>query len=561
MNITGGKLVAKALQKNEIKLTFGLVGNHLSPIFVYLQDYGIRLIDVRHEQAAVLMADGFAQVERKPAVAMVVGGPGFTNAISGIVKAYMANTPMLVILGAPIQTKKDKGSLQDMEQIQMIKPYTKWAASIQSAERIPEYINMALQRAVSGRRGPVVLEIPINVLKSEVEENQVIWPHYQAPIYDSCLGEKAIEKIVSILKQAKNPIVIAGDEVYYNNAENELVSFIERSRIPVFTVNKARGCIPDKHSLCFGNGRILEAGFCMYAYSRADCILNLGIYSNYEMGFYEPPIFSKDATMITIVQEPEQCTAQNGNDGFTARGSMMLTLQALTKAVKENNYSCSSEWVKQLKKQNKLFWEDILNNQVHKEKVNPVQLISTIQNIIPEDSIIILDGSNSMFWGSLLFTCNHPGQIIIAPDGTFGAMGGGLPLALSAKIANDEKTVILYTGDGSFGFNMAEIDTAIRWNIKVVTVIHNDRAWGFCKATQEASYGEEKVAYVDLQNGNYEKIVEAAGGYGDLVETNDEIDKSLKAALISNSFACLNVIVDEKMQALGALSFNESLKK
>jgi len=561
MEVTGGELVAWTLQKSNISTAFGLVGNHLSPILVHLKNYGIKLVDVRHEQAAILMADGFAQVTRKPAVAMVVGGPGFTNAITGIVKAYMANTPMVIILGAAVPEQKDMGSLQDMEQISMIKPYTKWAATVYTPQRIPEYLNKALEKASSGRMGPVVLEIPINILKAQVDQNAVIWSKYDKVKQNHCISKERIKEITSLIMMAKKPVIIAGDEVYYGKAEKELICFAEKSGIPVFTVNKARGCIPDNHELCFGNGRILEAGFSLYAYKNTDIIINIGVYSDYQMGFYKAPVFPEDTAVVNIVKDVEQNTASGGKQVLTVESDIKEALLGLTEYISDLDPVDYSSWVIELKEESEIFWERIMKQESTNKKVNPVFLIQTIKKVIKKDSIIVLDGSNAMFWGSLLFECNFPGQVIIGPDGTFGPMGCGIPLALAAKQAAPDKDVVLYTGDGSFGFNAIEIDTAIRWNIPVMIVIHNDLAWGFCKTTQQALYGDSNTANVDLEAGNYDKMVVALGGYGELILSEENLENSLDKALHSGKIACLNVMIDETMQAPGALSFHESLKK
>lgn len=561
MKITGGELVVLSLKKYFVDKVFTLVGNHLSPILVHAHKHQLEVIDVRHEQAAVHMADGYAQTTRTPGVAMVVGGPGFTNSITGIVKAYMANTPMLVIVGASVPQQKDCGGLQDMNQIGMIKEYTRWAATVYDVKRIPEYINIAIKKSISGKKGPVVLEIPINVLRTELLSQEITWPLLITNFDNNYCDDEVVDLLIDSLTHCKKPVIIAGDEVYYQRAEKELLDFVEATGIPVYTVNKARGCIPDSHELCFGNGRVLEAGPGLYSYKNADCIINIGLYIDYQMNFCKPPTFGEDIKIITLCKDVSANSHFTSRDGILVAAHIPKVLEQLTEALKKIKPLDFSIWMKELKMQETKYWEELYSNEkIEEDKIHPIQLISNIGEVISEDSIIILDGSNAMFWGGLLFKCNYPGQMIIGPDGTFGPMGCGIPLALAAKLENQNRSVILYTGDGSFGFNAIEIDTALRLNIPIIIVIHNDKSWGFCKSTQLTLYGEDGIAATDLGMRRYDKMVEAMGGYGELVTEVTQIKPAMERAIHSNKIACINILVDENDLAPGANMFNKSLK-
>ncbi|GAE86876.1 thiamine pyrophosphate-binding protein [Acetivibrio straminisolvens] len=559
--ITGGELLVLALRKNNIKNVFGLVGNHVSPIFVHAQKHGLDIIDVRHEQAAIHMADGWSQVTRNIGVAIVTGGPGFTNSITGIVKAYMANTPILVIVGSTVPQQRDVGGLQDIDQIGMIREYTKWSASVFDTGRIPEYISIAMKKAVSGLRGPVVLEIPINILKNSIDEEEVNWPENNTIISKSSPNRETLDIILNTIVDAEKPLIIAGDEIYYGHSENELVKFVETTGIPIVTVNKARGCIPDSHSLCFGNGRVLEAGPQLYALHEADVIINVGLNIDYQMGLAKLPFFRAGQKFINICRDEYYNSRITSKPALTVIAEPGETLSALCTLIKEKNIVLKSysSWIDKLKENDADYWENI-SSQAGNERIHPINIIRGIMEYIDDDDIVVLDGSNAMFWGSLLFSFNKPGRLIIGPDGTLGPMGCGIPLALAAKLANPDKKVILYTGDGSFGFNAIEMDTAVRLNIPITVIVHNDLAWGFCKSTQQVLYGEQNVSSCDLGIRPYEKMVEALGGYGEFVGRNDRIIPAIKNAIDSGKPACINVLVDYDLFAPGAIMFNESLK-
>ncbi len=559
--ISGGELVARQFKRENVDTIFTLIGNQVSPMLVYMAKYAIKVIHTRHEKGAVHMADGWAQATRRAGVAMVSGGPGFTNAITGIVKAYYAKTPLLLITGAIVPQTKDTGVLSDMEQIAMIKPYTKWACTVNDAARIPEYIARGLQMANTGRKGPVVLEIPISILKQTVAENLPVI-NYALSLTDVSLAPaEKVDEFIQAVSQAKKPLIIAGDEVYYDYAEKELIEFVNLTQIPVYTVNKARGCIPDLHPLCMGSGRILEAGPQFYAYQNTDLVITIGLENDYQMGSLKPPYFREDQKFISINKEAYEIVNGNFRPELSLIGSVNKVLGQLCTRLKEiplkNNYV---GWITDLRVNQNNYWEKL-----HTESgcnstspIHPLKCIEIIKKLIKEDAIIVLDGSNAMFWGALCFECNYPGQLIIGPDGVLGPMGTGVSLAIGAKAANPDREVVLYTGDGSFGFNAIEMDSAVRFNLPILVFIHNDEAWGFCKTTQEILY--EKTEAADLGMVRYDKMVEGLGGFGEIVIEINSLEESIIKAQKSNLPACVNIIVDKKADSPGAKSFNDTLK-
>ena len=563
-DVIGGQLVAKQLKKEKIDTIFALIGNQVSPILVNLAEYGIKVIHTRHEQGAVHMADGWAQVNKKPGVAIVSGGPGFFNTFTGIIKAYFAQTPLLIITGAVVPQSKDKGVLQDVEQISLIRPYTKWARTVYDASRIPEYIARALQIAATGRRGPVVLEIPISVLKQHTDsviDNE--GADYNLSQYDISLAPtEMIDCFLELIESSERPVIVVGDDVYYSNSEEELIEFVETTQIPVFTVNKARGCIPDSHNLCFGSGRVLEAGSNLYAYQNADTIIIIGLDIDYQMGYLDEPIFNSGQKFIAINKEVRSILDGNYKPHLVITGSINKVLSQISSRVKELSKRFSFDhWLYDLRKNYRNYWNKLYEevNQSSPSYPHPLKCINTIQKFISRDAIIVLDGSNAMFWGALCFQCNYPGQLIIGPDGIFGPMGAGVALAIGAKVAQPQKEVILYTGDGSFGFNAIEIDTAARFNLPITVFVHNDQAWGFTKSTQEMLYGKTEAS--DLGLVRYDKVVEALGGFGALVTDFTTLEESILRAKKSGRTACINIVVDKNADSPGAHYFSEILKK
>ena len=298
--IDGGTLVVKALKNEGISHIHGQIGFYVSPIFAACSNLNLPIYDTRHEQAAVHMAEGYAQVTGKIGVAVLTGGPGFINAIGGIVKCYESNTPVLVIIGAFDPGRKDVGGLEDINQLDIIKQHVNWCATIYNTKRIPEYISMAIRNAYIGQKGPVVLEIPIPYLLNKVEETDICWPHKfgtDAEIYGDV---NKIKEAVKLLYQAERPVILAGDAIFYDHAEEELTRFIEQTNIPVLTADLGRGVLPDSHDLCFASGRTIEGGPQLYAWKHADYIMILGKHLDYSVSFGKAPIFGEHQIKVQI---------------------------------------------------------------------------------------------------------------------------------------------------------------------------------------------------------------------------------------------------------------------
>lgn len=558
-SITGGEYILKTLNEYGVKQIFTLVGNHISPVLVHKDKYEIQVVDVRHEQAAIYMADAYAQISRYIGTAFVVGGPGFTNAITGIVKAYMASTPLLVFVGSTVKSQNDTGGLQEMEQLDMIHKYSKWTATINDAERVPEYINRAITIARSGRMGPVVLEIPIDMLKRKAAYPKISF--LGMPDNQCDLTNEMAVRIADFIKSAKNPIVLAGDELYYQRAEQEFIRFVEKSNLPVYTIGKGRGCIPDNHRLCFGNGRLLEAGSILKALEKSDVLFIVGVYSDYQMNSFKGRLFDNKKAVIRICMEPHSDNFRSGSEVINISCNINQGLKKLNQFFSEKDTILHTQWIDELKEQHIRYFDQLMKKSINNitNKIQPYRLITKLMEKLPEDSILVIDGSNAMFWMSLLYQAKTPGQVIIGPDGTLGPMGCGVALAVGAKAAAPDRMVVLYTGDGSFGFNAIELDTANRNHLDIKIVIHNDMAWGICKSTQELLY--EATSSVDLGMVNYELWAAAMGGKGYLLKEEADIEHILNQLLAEQGITCINAMVDETSYAPGTEEFNKALEK
>lgn len=551
--VKGGRLAAIALRRLGIDRVFGLIGYQVTHLFDGCYEEGIEIFDVRHEQAAVHMADGWAQVTGKVAVAITIGGPGFTNAISAVLKAQTSNSPLVVITGAAEPSKKDIGAMQEIEHWNMVKDYVKWSVSVPAVERIPEYIYKAVQCAVNGKPGVVVLGMPVNILSETVSLENVQWPSDEIAKKKILFPDQAdVERMLNMLQSSQKPIILAGSGVLYAQAAQELRMFVEKAGIPVYTINAGRGSVPDGHELSFGLGRPLEGGPQLYGFKNADAVIVMGLKLNFTIGYGKPPIFSDDQRFVQIDIDPDEIGKSGRFIDIGIAGDLKETLALLLKSIALGELPSYQGWVRELRENETQYWIDFekkYETNAH-NKISPITLIRRIQSVLPDDFVSVVDGSNALFWGLLLLKCTSVGHQLIGPSGILGPMGTGLPLALGAKLAKPEKCVLLYTGDGSLGFNLAELDTAVRLGIKIIIVVHNDGAWGLPKDTQKRLFGKNYA--VDLGVTRYERIVEGLGGYGEFVEKEEDIAPALQRAIEAETIACVNVVIDEHVISPGA---------
>jgi acetolactate synthase-1/2/3 large subunit len=530
-NVSGGVLVARMLKAEGIEYIFSLVGGHIYPIYDACVDEGIKIIDVRHESAAAHMAEGIALTTGKPGVCLVTAGPGFTNVITGIANAHAAGSPILCISGHSAVFEFDTGALQDMEQIEIIRPLTKYAKSVYQTHRIPEYMAAAFRYSLSGKPGPSYLEIPMDVLYQQVDDSFVSMPQGYRPTSSPAGNLEDIEKALDLLKSAKRPIIIAGSGVWWSQAHEVLRAFVEKSGIPVFTRNAGRGAVSDDHPLCFGP-------FARTGLFKADVALIIGTQFTYTLGAQNLP---KQLKIIRVDIDPT-AIGHNGKIDVAIVGDAKMVIKQLHQGIQPNPYD---DWIKVLQKSER-DRKDRIKPLIESDQtpMHPLRLCHELNRFIDEDTIVTMDGGDISVFGAQSLPTYKPGQQMANGFTPFGCLGVGLPFALAAKLAKPEKKVIQLTGDGSFGFNVMEFDTAIRHNLPIVCVIGNDGCWGMIKHTIEKIYINKDIIGCDLSIRNYEKIVEAIGGYGELVEKPSDIGPAMERAFASGRPACLNVLVD-----------------
>jgi len=549
--VHGGHIVAEYLKNVEgIDTIFALSGGHIAPIFDGCLDNDVKIIDVRHEQAAVMMAHSWSIFKGKPGVCLVTAGPGFTNSLTGVVAAYMENVPVVVISGMVALRDLDKGALQDMDQQSMVKPVVKWAGRCRETHRIPEYLDMAFRQAVTGRPGPVFLEITPEALYLAVEEEEIGYPAKAATKYPVAPDDEAVAQAVELLNGAERPLFLGGSGIAHSGCAAEVKELVEKAGIPTLLFDNGRGAIPDEHPLSIWDGGLMGV---LAATSMADVVLAVGIRFNWVLSFGDPLV---NAKVIRVDIDPAEVDRNRAAD-VALVGDAAVALRMLNRGIEEKDRGA---WLDTLKSTfTALTAGEKEAMQTPAAPIHPFRITQALREATGDDAIFILDGGDTLYFGMIGLRAKEMSGVI--GSGTlFGCLGTGVPFAIGAKLARPDKTVVLMTGDGSFGLNAMEMETSCRHGAPIVAVICNDQAWGMVKHHQELYYEECRVCGTELGVIHYEKIVEALGGHAEYVDKDEDILPAIKRALECGGPACVNVITDPTVTSPATVMFVEAFK-
>ena len=539
----GGKLVAKTLKAAGVECVFTLSGGHIMPIYDGCQDEGIAIIDVRHEQAAAHAADAWSRVRPGSiGVALVTAGPGVTDAVTGVANAWRANSPMLVIGGQGPFANRGKGSLQEMDHVALMKPITKWADACYETERIPEYIELALRHAVSGIPGPSFLELPMDILMSEARWEVVI-PNVQTQPPAISPAPEPIAVALDLIAAAARPMMMVGTSVKWSQAQESLATFLEATKIPAYANGMGRGMLARDSDRLFNRTR-------RQAIEQCDVMILAGAVLDFRLGFGES--VPKDAKIIQLEMD-NTLIGQNRSTDVALVGNLACTLDSLTAALAQratavdfSDYAATLRAVETEKAA--VASENGASDQV---PIHADRLCREIADFVDDDMIVVGDGGDIVAKTAKVLPIPKNGFWM--DPGPLGTLGVGMPFALAAQQAHPDKRVLIVFGDGSFGLNGFEFDTAIRFNMPIVGIIGNDAAWGQMMRPQLAFYPEKPPVATQLNYTRYDKIVEAMGGHGEYVTEPDQIRPALERAFASGKAACINVEIERDLAFGGGI--------
>jgi acetolactate synthase I/II/III large subunit len=551
MNLYGGGLVARTLKHFGVGHLFALPGHQILSVFDACPSEGLDLISTRHEASVVYMAQALSIARREPGVVLLAGGPELTNALTGIAHAYYAKTPLVVISGSNTPAKRDKGYPQDMDQFQVVRPFTKWARGCQDVHRIPEYLEIAYRQAMRGRPGPVYLEIPYDVMETRVSGGEVALPETPGLIRPGA-DQDAVQALAGFLKRARRPVAVAGSGALWSGAAEELSRFAQKTGIPLI-LSSAAMAMPFHADEVTGLGGLGVSRPSIEAITRADLILLLGTRLNFSLGFGQPPFITAGQKIVQIDIEPEEIGANRRVDlGIAA--DLRTSLRDFNAL--EVTLPSYDAWRAGLQKSADKYRAELCRiAEAPRQPLHPLRLVLDLESARTDDSYLVLDGANSILWALMTAQARPQGGIVLSTLGELQAIGAGVPHALALKRAYPERQVILHTGDGSFGYGLMEMETAVRYGIPLVVVVHNDSGWGMTRDMQVEFFGARGESGHQLGVVRYERMVEALGGHGEFVERAEQLQPALERALSSGKPACVNVLVDAKPKSPGLMTF------
>ena len=532
--VHGGMLAGKALKSMGVECVFTLSGGHIMAIYEGCLEEGIRIIDVRHEQATTHAADAWSRLNPgKVGVALVTAGPGVTDSVTGVANAWRANSPILVIGGQGPFANTLRGSLQEMDHVALMKPITKWAGTCYDVERIPEYIELAVRHAVTGIPGPAFLEIPMDILASNADETTVVFPPIRTtPPLISPQRDEAL-KAIDILENVKRPMLMSSTSVKWSNAQPNLKVFLDKTKIPAYTNGMGRGTIPRDSPLLFNRTR-------RDAMKNCDCIILAGCLLDFRMRFGKS--IPEDAKIIQLEMD-NLLIGQNRAADVALVGNLACSFDALVEVMEETGRTVDfSAYSAEMRAQ-----EDAIAEKLKEEQGSDAVPIETprfcqeIADFVEEDDDMIVIGDGGDVVAASAKVVPIPKNGMWMDPGPLGTLGVGAPFALAAQVTYPDRKVLIIYGDGSFGLNGMEFDTAVRFNLPIVGIIGNDAAWGQMMRPQGALYG--RYVATDLRHTRYDKMVEALGGHGEFVEKPEDIRPALERAFASGKPALINVIL------------------
>ena len=535
--VTGSHLIGRALKLEGVSNVFTLAGDHILPVLDVMEDQDFRFIDTRHEQAAVHMADAWGRITGQIGVCMYTT-PGFANAIPGLTNALHSEAPLLSIAGCADLADLGRGAMQEIDQVGMAVPVTKGSFLVHDARRIPDFIARAVRLAYSGRHGPVHLTIPMDVQEQEVDDDQVVFynPDEYRPAESMQAQPELVAQAIALLRQAKRPLVIAGDAAGYGGSGEALERFVETTRLPVLTEGQARGLISDDHPQSFG---FFERGLNQAAskLGEADVVVLLGRKQDYTIGYCRPPNIAADAKIIQVDPSAAEI-GRNRGVAVGMVGDVSSVLEQLTKEAAGHSWQ-ELPWLDDLRaaRAAQAEWAESLARA--ETPMHAMFVHKAIESVLRPDDCLVFDGGDFCHFGRALLPARMPAHWFYVSS--LGMLGSSLPTAMAAKLAYPESRVIMCTGDGAFGFNGMEYDTAVRHNLNIVGVLGNDSAWGIDRQIQLGLY--DRTVATDLLPTRYDQVVQGLGGYGELVENPEDLKPALERALNSGLPALLNVTV------------------
>jgi len=529
-----------------VDVVFTLSGGHIMPLYDGCLDEGIRVVDVRHEQAAVHAADSWARCNPgRVGVAAITAGPGVTDGVTGIANAWRANSPILIFGGQGPFENLRRGSLQEMDHLGVVRPITKFCDAVYQTRRIPEFVELAVRHAVSGVPGPAYLEIPMDVFMGSAEWEEAPVPKIRCEPPRISPHRDDVRRALEVLAEARRPVLMAGTSVKWSRAAAAMNRFIAETHIPTYTNGMGRGTVPPDSPEFLNRSR-------REALKQSDCVVLAGTLLDFRLRFGRA---IPEQAKIVQLELDNTLIGQNRQADVPLVGNLAGSFEMLIEEMKnQGQHFDFSAWRDELRAvENEA--ESRAEAALHSDEspVDPQRMCRELRDWLDtlRDPIVIGDGGDIVATAAKILPVRGEGAWM--DPGPLGTLGVGMPFAIAAKLAHPERPVIIVYGDGSFGFNGFEYDTAVRFGLPIIGIVGNDGAWGQMMRPQLNLYGEDRLAAVLLQRTRYDKVVEALGGHGEHVTAPGEIRPALERAAASGKPALVNVEIRQDREFKGGI--------
>lgn len=525
-------LIAQMLKRRGVQRVYALCGGHIMPIWMRLDAEGIRIIDVRDERAAVHMAQAEAELTGGLGVALVTAGPGLTNAITGIANAHVSRAPVLVISGTSPQPQENRGGLQDLDQAGLVRGITRYARTVRQPSLALAELDEAISRAFgeAGEPGPCYIDFPTDTLRAEIPKALQLDEHLRPkPPAVTTPDPQRVAAAVDVLWSARRVLVISGRGA--RNASPELTALLDRLGAVYLDTGESRGLVPDDHPSIVAAVRGAVMG-------DADVVVTVGRRLDFQLGFGSPAIF-RDARFVRIGDTPGE-VRDNRRGEVELFGSVAETLRAMLAHAGNRSSEVDRMWAARLRGEHlaravKLRQTMETAAPGSDGRLHPNRVLAALQEAIGPDAVVITDGGDFLSFARVGLNAST-----MLDPGPFGCIGIGVPYGIAASLVHPDRPVLVATGDGAFGFNAIEIDTAVRHKAPVLIVVANNGAWQIEVHDQKVTHG--KVVGTRLQFCDHAAMARSFGMHAERVETQDQLGPAIARAL-ANRPALLDMVV------------------
>jgi acetolactate synthase-1/2/3 large subunit len=538
---TAAEEVAKNLKTLGVRQVFTLCADQTNGLLNALAAEDIRIVGARHESAAVLMADGWSRATGEIGVAIVGGGPGFVNSVTGFAVSQSAATPVVVISGIPPVHTRERNGHQILYQADIVRSLTKWSQEVVHSDITGEFLSRGFAIAAAGKPGPVNLSIPVGVLDGDASGSvyKTVPACGRSTLQKA--GEREISRASTLLNEARRPIIIVGGGAWWELGGTVLRGLAQKLEIPVFTTELARGLIADDGTLCFGYAHP-SFNRAFHEIRSADLLLLVGTEINLHTGNPEKSLIAKDAKIIQLHRDPAQIGIGRATDAALL-GSLEYSLAQLADAIEPSTAIRRKQWLDHVRgvyTEHRSRWQK-LGKQIGKDEssIHPLLVCESLQRHYSEAIRVVIDGGDFVHWPRLYFEAKSPGYWMDGAE--IGALGASLPVGIGAQLGSPAKQTWVFLGDGGFGFYGFDLSTAVQNNVAVKVIVGNDRCWGVERRLQRARYGS--TVATDLPDIDYGALARTLGAKGLSVSDPRYLDEAVDELVSSDGPCVLNIAI------------------